>query len=720
MNIRKLIMKLSGLPFRELSTLSSQLIAFALACIFIAYMFPLSFLSGNSIIFDPNYSDNGLHMASWWFYAHDSWHFPLLLTERINFPDGQNIAFTDSIPIAALFFKTLMTIFPTLLPKHFHYFGWWVALVFILQAVSATLLSRALGVTKLFPTIAIVFFALTWPPIHIRYPHTALMMQCIIIFSLAFYFLGKNKLWSSDKVIYCFILINIVALTVHPYFLPISFSLFCAFLIDQKLHTKNIRWLEQGIWLLFLLAILICVGFLFGYFQPNTIGGGYGDHYSFDLLSPFCGNTRWSQCNFVKGDITARQFEGFNYFGIGLIFLIPCVLFLKWRAIPKFINQYPALILVIFGIFLFSVTNHIRLGDVELFTFPIPSWLLWITGTFRAAGRFFWIVGYLILFLTLTTLLKRNTAPIVILVFIALMLQLADEAPSLKKIRKELAKLSTYSYVEWASLMKEVDQVNIYPVLGCTSDKFNQVNAWAIYQVAGYYEKRINTAYSARTNINCHLSEELLQDELMPRQLYLIGHLADPFSAIASNNQFPAPFQNAMKRGECVTRTDGMLCLLGSTPEFWQDQPLKTYPVKLIAKGRYWLAGELSTNIGQISGRGFAQRLMPKIASVPGWLSFGPSIPLPLGKYKYTIVYRSPEKIDKTVGKWDVALKQGGDENEKFLYSGKLTGTAGVNKQIEGVLTIAPGQETMPFEIRTFYMAQGDLELIGTTLQKIP
>lgn len=79
---------------------------------------------------------------------------------------------------------------------------------------------------------------------------------------------------------------------------------------------------------------------------------------------------------------------------------------------------------------------------------------------------------------------------------------------------------------------------------------------------------------------------------------------------------------------------------------------------------------------------------MPKIVSAPGWLSLGPSIPLPLGKYKCAIAYTSAEKGDKTVGKWDVVLQSGGDGNEKFLFSGILAGTSGANKQIEGVFAI--------------------------------
>jgi hypothetical protein len=96
-----------------------------------------------------------------------------------------------------------------------------------------------------------------------------------------------------------------------------------------------------------------------------------------------------------------------------------------------------------------------------------------------------------------------------------------------------------------------------------------------------------------------------------------------------------------------------------------------------------------------------------------------------MGRYEFTLTYASNEKVsvDKTtlaVGNWDVVLQQGGAGNEKFLFSGKLMGTSGATKQIEGVFAITPGQESMPLEIRTFFLAQGDLQLVSTSLVKLP
>ena len=142
-----IFMQVAALQSRYLSNLSAftaYFIAIAIACAFVAYQFPVSFLMGNSTVFD--YGDIAQHVSGWWYYAKDSWHFPLLHTTRLDHPTGVSIAYTDSIPSLALPFKVLITLFPSLLPEHFHYVGLWTGLVFVSQAVAATFLMRALGV----------------------------------------------------------------------------------------------------------------------------------------------------------------------------------------------------------------------------------------------------------------------------------------------------------------------------------------------------------------------------------------------------------------------------------------------------------------------------------------------------------------------------------------------------------------------------------------------
>jgi Family of unknown function (DUF6311) len=687
-------------------------LALALAFVFLAYMFPLAFFEGHSTVFDLG--DNAQHTSGWWYYAKDTWHFPLLYTNRVDHPEGLNIAFTDSIPLAALFFKTLMTAFPSWFPAQFHYFGWWVGLVFVTQALSATLLVRALGAKSFLATLITVVFALTWPVIHVRYSHAALMMHSIILVALALYFLGVQKQWQSTRVAIAFVALNLVALLVHPYFLPFTAGLFFAFLVDEALQNK--KWVKQAVRLFVLFVLLGAVGMLMGYFGNSTYRPGYGEHFNFNLASPFCGNSRLIHCEYGAAPII--RFEGFNYFGAGLLLLLPFVIFLNWRNLLAFFCKHPAFAFVMLGYFLYAITNHVWLGPYELVSFPLPTWLHWLTGAYRVAGRFFWVIGYLILIATLAVLAKRKNWPVAVLLVVALVVQIKDVKPWLTHIQTEASKPSKLNYADWAPVMAQIDKVVIYPDFDCPSSDF-QFNTW-IMQLAGYYGKLLNSGYISRGKRDCAASDLAIQEPFQARHLYVMSkdtYYETPFRAAF---KFPAPMQQAIERGECAKRADSLVCLPGSTPQFWQSVPLNTYPVVFPTTGVVLAGPEMTSEIGVPNRAGFNASLVPKDPKNAGWLSWGPSLPLPIGKYKFTLSYISNEKSTLPVGNWDVVLQQGGAGNEKSLFSGKLAGTSGATVLLDGVITIAPGQETMPLEIRTFYLAQGDLQLVGASLLKMP
>jgi hypothetical protein len=54
------------------------------------------------------------------------------------------------------------------------------------------------------------------------------------------------------------------------------------------------------------------------------------------------------------------------------------------------------------------------------------------------------------------------------------------------------------------------------------------------------------------------------------------------------------------------------------------------------------------------------------------------------------------------------------------LKSGKLVGTQGKIQRVEGAFKIEAADAGKPFEIRTFYLAKGDLQIINSSLQKVP
>jgi hypothetical protein len=698
--------------WRDISAPTSYLLAVFLACCFVAYLFPWSFLAGHSTVFD--YGDIAQHVSGWWYYARDSWHFPLLHTSRLNHPEGISVALTDSIPLAALPFKLLLTLFPSLLPEHFHYFGLWMGLVFVGQAVAATMLMRALGAKSLFALFISVGFALTWPVIHARYHHAALMMQSVIIFALALYFLGRNQVWASGRISAAFIGLTLVALTIHPYFLPFTAGLFAAFLADQAL--KGESWVLQLKRLLTFGVVFGLTAWGLGYFgQQSGYLGGYGSFFYLDLRMPFCGGGKLIPCG-MRPVFAFPYNEGFNYLGAGLLFLIPFALLFNWRSVLAFPKQYPALLLLLIGFFLYAISNRVRFAGIEVFSYALPSWLNWLTGTFRASGRFFWLVSQFILFASLASLLKKHSWPAslvaVLLLSSALVLQVKDIKPWLNRITTEAAEPSTVNYTDWAPVMAQVDKVVIYPTYQCAPPHY-QHYIW-VMQLAGYYGKLINSGYTARSHLTCADDLLAINQPFAQRHLYMISSAYYHSSPFSSNFSYPAPFQKAMEQGECVRRTDGLVCLPGSTPDFWKNIPLVSSPIQLLPDGRQWRAAEFSTNIGHTTGTGFERRLIPKDTLKEGWLSFGPFVALPAGTYRYALSYVSDDAPSVATGTWDVVL-----ENEKKLASGPLMGTHGKTHQVEGLVTVTPQDAGKPFEIRTYYLAGASLQIISSSLQKV-
>lgn len=695
----------------DLPAWQAYLVALFCAFCFLVCMFSWDMFQGNSIIFD--FGDNAQHTSGWWFYAKDTWHFPLLHTSRVDHPEGISIAFTDSIPIAALFFKALMTVFPTWFPDHFHYFGWWIGFVFVTQALAATLLIRTLGAKRLFATLLVVLFVLTWPVLHVRYSHAALMLHSILLLGLALYFLGVQQTWRSNYVSAAFIALHVVSLLVHPYFLPFTFGLYVAFMADSAL--KQGQWLRQLMRLLVLFAVLIAIAFLMGYFGRSTYRGGYGDHFNFNLAAPFCGDSKLIPCGY--GEPIAR-FEGYNYFGAGLIVLLPIAILMFWRDLIAFPRRHPALCAVLVGLFLYAVTNHAWLGSQLLFYFPLPSWITWLTGAFRVAGRFFWLIGYLILIATLVAFCKKRHWLIAPLLFAALIIQLVDVKPLLKHIKTEAAKPRALNYDEWAPVMEKIDKIVIYPDFDCPIGDL-QYYTW-IMQLAGYHGKLLNSGYVSRDNKDCSVSEKAIQEPFQARHLYVVSNSTYYEAPFAKSYVFPKPMQQAIDQGECVKRRDSLICLPGSTPAFWRSIEMNTYPAKFENQSLFLSGPELNTQLGKPSKTGFGANLSPSEPTTPNYLSFGPSIPLPVGTYSYSMTYSSNEKLNKLVGNWDVVLQMGGAGNEKSLFNGKLLGTSGANQEIKGEITIDAGEEAMPLEIRSYYLATGDLQIANLSLVKRP
>lgn len=300
---------ITSLLYRDLKKRSAYLLAAFISLFYVLALFPMNFLMGKAAFFQSG--DIAQHISGWLAYAADVWRWPLLFTNRINYPDGVSVAFTDSIPLLAIFLKP----FVQFLPSNFHYFGIWQGFSFFLQGIASVFLMRALGVRHVLSLIAALVFSLTWPSLMWRTAHTSLMAHWLILTALGIYFCGQSRRFSFHEATVYFFMLCVLALLIHPYFIPFCFLIFLAFLIDISLKEGGLV-VNLG-WAMALGILIVGLGWGLGYLGGNIADGGY-DQFSLNLASPFCGGYV-TPC-FM--DATGGQGEGFNYFGVGFIFLV--------------------------------------------------------------------------------------------------------------------------------------------------------------------------------------------------------------------------------------------------------------------------------------------------------------------------------------------------------------------------------------------------------------
>lgn len=140
-------------------------LALLMAAALIMHLYPLELLAGHGAFFEGG--DAATNVAGWLFFRQDTWHFPMLKTDWLSYPEGTSVVFTDSIPLLVLPLKLIAGV----LPANFHYFGLWNAASHLLQTTGAVLLIPSLGVRHLPDSMLTTAFALCWLALTLRFGH---------------------------------------------------------------------------------------------------------------------------------------------------------------------------------------------------------------------------------------------------------------------------------------------------------------------------------------------------------------------------------------------------------------------------------------------------------------------------------------------------------------------------------------------------------------------
>jgi hypothetical protein len=552
--------------FQDRPAWVNYLVALAIAIPYILSLFPPAFLAGHGAFFEELHPDPPQHISGWWAFMADKWRFPLLETKLLNAPEGANIAFTDSIPLAALALKP----FRHWLPIGFHYIGAWFAVAYVLQAVAATLLIRAVGQRSLIATLAAVCLALIQPALLNRFWHAALLTQGYLMLGLAFYFLGLKASGQFKSIALYFILLLSVALLTHPYLFAMVGALYMAFLGDYFIRSRH--WKPCVIALGSSVAIILVILTVCGYLGKNVEAPGYGDS-SMNLLFPFYGGRLVP----INMGAPGWSWEGFNYLGIGLVTALVITGILHWHWLLHLPRRYPVLTGIVCLLTIFALSNKVFLGSKQLIHYDLFYPIQMICGIFRYSGRMFWPVGYLLMLVGLLGVLRdRNHAMVAFSLLLIVGLQYYDTGLLRKRIRVVVTQ-PAIAHSEWEKLVQSVAGVNLYP----TRDWDKYFESLRFFQrTVAKYRRPFNAVYLARVQENRTDKLAIFQAPLVAKNLYII----------TERSSIPPSIIDAINHDWCRDSDKGIICVPGSDSQWWQEHgptfpPLKKLDVPSLTQG---------------------------------------------------------------------------------------------------------------------------------------
>jgi MFS family permease len=123
-----------------------------------------------------------------------------------------------------------------------------------------------------------------------------------------------------------------------------------------------------------------------------------------------------------------------------------------------------------------------------------------------------------------------------------------------------------------------------------------------------------------------------------------------------------------------------------------------------------WTADLLQTT----SGRRVATEVQMKEGDQVGFVTFGPYVPLPVGRYQATVVYRSTAEAENAVGLFDVSSVQFGTTSAT-----PITGTKGASGSVAIDFDVSKKSATNRWEFRTMWNGTGDFAVEHVEIDRL-
>lgn len=352
--------------------------------------------------------DNVQHYGGWINYRNSPWEFPLGNMSNVAWPDGGNVAYTDSIPLLAVLLKVISP----LLPEVFQYAGIFMLFVFILQGITSAMLIYSFTEKKIYSLLGACFFIFSPIMLERGFRHSSLAAHFVILLAMYVFFSGRRKLKTDEKFSSLpwipMVILSCLSIGITPYLLPMVMIFVLVLTIEFIIARPSKRNVIYALTFFVTNCVVAYItGIVIGSLGQgvNLSGTGYG-FYSMNLnaiVNPYsAGKFTWSQFIPVLKQVTG-QYDGFNYLGFGMILLlllvaleiVVCRMRGRENSVLSIKDNIWLLLACLF-MTLFATSHIIALNEKVLLEINLPEWLLNLCGIFRASSRMFYPVYYLI------------------------------------------------------------------------------------------------------------------------------------------------------------------------------------------------------------------------------------------------------------------------------------------------------------------------------------
>jgi hypothetical protein len=351
-----------------------------------------------------------------------------------------------------------------------------------------------------------------------RTGHLNLCAHWILLAGIWIYF--DKSLSANRKLVYS-CLLNAAAVWIHPYLILFTLALSTATFFKAFLAEK-LRWWKAILHLAICLFSLIFAWYLVGNFAlsfDNKESSGFG--YFSANLNAFWNPGGYSLFMPEFGYATDGQYEGNAYLGLGILLLIP---FLFHYIFKKVFRKHALLVhgpiwLAAGTLFVFALSTTISFNETILGQIDLGYRFGEYASTFRASGRYVWLLFYMVLIFSVIGLIKTRMKDkyLQVILPVILVLQLVDLSPILKRdiyISHE-AYSSLLDKENWQTAFQEANIILVYPPY---SRKIHEGYDNCYFIELAYEQKiPINTGHLARFDEAGRRDQQRLLEEKLAK-----------------------------------------------------------------------------------------------------------------------------------------------------------------------------------------------------------